>query len=103
MTACIFCGGSPLTREHIWPRWMARRYFDVPHPVQSRDGRGTVVYRYKAKRIDQEGRVRGEGCNNGWIRLEEDNRDVLIALIEGTLSRSTRRSRTGWRRGQSRP
>jgi hypothetical protein len=64
---------------------MARRFFDVPHTTEVSDGKGNVFYRYKAKRLDQQARVVCAACNNGWMRrLEDDNRDVLIALIEGT-------------------
>ncbi len=31
---CIFCGGSPITAEHLWPEWMA--------PLLGKQGRGTT-------------------------------------------------------------
>lgn len=81
---CAFCGASPTTSEHIFPRWLERylppdrrqqrevaRYgdggFDIRHPVVGLDFRVNAVC---------------ATCNNGWLsELEQNSIPVLDPLI----------------------
>lgn len=83
---CAFCGASPTTSEHIFPRWLERylppdrrqvrevaRYgeggFDIQHPVVGLD--------FRLNRVCA-------GCNNGWLsELEQASIPVLDPLISG--------------------
>ena len=84
--ACAFCGRTPTTNEHIFPRWLERylpadrrqqrevaRYgkggFDISHPVIGLD--------FRVNRVCAP-------CNNGWLSaLEEESIPVLHTLIKG--------------------
>src|SRR5579862_7438320 len=83
---CEFCGASPTTSEHIFPRWLERylppdrrqqrevaRYgeggFDIQHPVVGLD--------FRLNRVCAD-------CNNGWLSaLEQESIPVLDPLIRG--------------------
>ncbi len=90
---CIFCD-SPLTgvraEEHVIPRWLMeylgvtddQLYLAVAH---SQDDTILKDRRHVAGNF-VEGRVCG-GCNKGWMRdLEEQTKEVLKPLIEGTVN-----------------
>ncbi len=71
--ACIFCGGTPLTKEHLIGRW-AGRFVDREQrnifqrsdrerePLQPGDTR-----RWHARAYDRQARVVCENCNGGWM------------------------------------
>jgi hypothetical protein len=83
---CAFCGASPTTSEHIFPRWLERylppdrrqqrevaRYgeggFDIQHPVIGLD--------FRLNRVCA-------ACNHGWLsELEQESIPVLDPLIRG--------------------
>lgn len=87
---CCFCGGTPCTEEHIWPKWAHsmlpkgdghyRRlqvgFQGEEQEVFSRDRQGsTTTIRIR--------RVCGT-CNNEWMSsLEEQAQPVLTKLIRG--------------------
>ncbi|MFD6029831.1 hypothetical protein ACFWE5_03900 [Cellulosimicrobium funkei] len=96
---CIFCGERPLTREHVWPTWLAadlkQRGFRVepaPEDAQQNEWFGVSMDR---REVMQEIERRGKTppltalisrtvcatCNNGWMhRLEDAVRTPLLAL-----------------------
>src|SRR4051812_25295706 len=84
---CIFCGETPVTREHLWPDWL-RRLVDVPVPFrhhleQEVDGVEVRDERFEAIPYDQTVRVVCAGCNNGWMsRAESDAKPILEPLLE---------------------
>jgi len=86
---CIFCGGSDLTKEHIFPEWQkslvptAEHFGEmnaVRHPemilVSDRLKQGDIS-NYRVRKVCKT-------CNNGWMsRLEAAVKPILTALILG--------------------
>ncbi len=82
--SCVFCGGQPVTREHVFPQWM-RAYLN---------GFGRPTHAVKADRehrswptctIDFKARKVCAACNGGWMcELESAAKPVLVPLIEST-------------------
>ena len=80
--ACVFCGGRPVTVEHVWPQWVAEL-------VREHTGVETYHLRVDDKRWTQ-GRLGFEvkrvcgPCNSGWMsRMETKVRSVLHPMIVG--------------------
>lgn len=70
---CIFCGGTPLTREHLHGRW-AGRFADREQRniFQRSDREGEPpqpgdMRRWKARAYDRHARVVCKACNGGWM------------------------------------
>jgi hypothetical protein len=97
----VFCGSSPLTREHVFPTWLAGVL-----PEQERwRGQDTVVAggdQLTAADLPTTKRAMHEPftattvsrvcrtCNSGWMNeLEGNARDVLTMLIEGRIGNVT--------------
>src|SRR5216683_8132332 len=82
---CIFCGGSPLTLEHAWPRWLVGLIFrgvtgqelsvensDIPTRVWRSRNPSFTVKRTCAT------------CNNGWMsRLESVVQPLITPMVLG--------------------
>lgn len=104
---CIFCGGTPVTREHVWPQWLTRHFADEPifHDVEPSGFRPLQRLRALDLPMDIEGgqimfgwdEAKGTGgsnadhtvkvacgpCNSGWMsRLEVQGRPILLRHIE---------------------
>lgn len=92
---CVFCGGTPLTREHVFPRWLAGV---LPEQDQWRAQDLVVVGGESITSTDLPITTREMGqrftdstvarvcasCNHGWMNdLEEASRSVVTALIRG--------------------
>jgi hypothetical protein len=86
--ACIFCGGSPVTAEHVWPRWIAKYLPDAKaehYVVVEAEGREEAV-EYRGERVPFSTTVRCvcKPCNEGWMaELERTAEHELHAMIEG--------------------
>lgn len=92
---CVFCGGSPVTREHVYPQWL-----ETVLPDQERF-RGQITMTEVAAGLEDHTRDRVqremgqrftdttvrrvcEPCNGGWMNdLEMEVRPVLEKLIAG--------------------
>lgn len=108
-TSCPFCGRSgPLTREHVWPRWL--RHFPAYQRLVEQTSRLTPpAFAYPDLHRDGQGRLaevsreRGRAiplpevtvkvcasCNNGWMaRLESDVQTLLTPWIKEEPSQLT--------------
>ncbi|MEU1366621.1 hypothetical protein ABZ454_10850 [Streptomyces sp. NPDC005803] len=97
---CVFCGGTPLTKEHVLPRWLKVAMDPTVRTVRyvrlSRDG----VQRHDAPPLNDQVKVVCSDCNSGWMnQLEEDVRPFLPDLIRGlpcTLDSVRQRSLASW-------
>jgi hypothetical protein len=104
---CIFCGGYPITREHIWPDWL-KHHMPRASNVMSRH---TVSYwdgtQYSIKRIVRHGtssagrlKVTCDRRNNGWIsRIDNNVKELLLSLAAGKwgfFSRAHRVEMAAW-------
>jgi len=104
---CIFCGGRPLTREHIWADWF-RAYLPRTLPfyhsgriVLNEDNTQT----HNAKRISGDPKSRKlrivcNRCNNEWMSgLQTETKPILVPLLRGqqiTLSEPRQRQLATW-------
>lgn len=92
MRACVFCGGSPTTREHVYPQWLQQ--FSAPQAFIKRAGSYQPAFPQTVVRLDAQGQyvevdeVRGNKtpnlhevtvksvcatCNNGWMSALENS------------------------------
>ncbi|MFE9098917.1 hypothetical protein [Streptomyces sp. NPDC007264] len=82
---CVFCGGTPLTKEHVLPRWL--KVALDPTVQRHRYIRLSVdtVRRHDAPPLNDQVKVVCSNCNSGWMnQLEENVRSFLPDLIRGT-------------------
>jgi hypothetical protein len=88
---CIFCGGGPLTREHIFARWIQGKAPDRdPKP-------GSVTFHtpgnareefFEAPPLERTAKVVCSSCNSGWMsELESEAAKVLVPLFVGWSGR----------------
>lgn len=101
---CIFCGGTPVTREHLWPDWLRREAaiaeaFDY-RIEQEADGVETRDIKFSRPPFSQVVRAVCAVCNGGWMSTIEANaKPILQDLIHGrgrTLDRDDKRKIATW-------
>lgn len=92
MRTCVFCGGLPLTREHVYPQWLQQ--FSAPQAFIRREGSYQQPFPQTVVRQDARGKYvevdeyRGNktpnlhevtvksvcaACNNGWMSALENS------------------------------
>lgn len=87
---CIFCGGTPISKEHIWPAWM-RPYLPAGQFAQfirSSDLRGPIP-QLRAGPLNRKGDGRSQKlkvvcrpCNNNWMSVLQDRtKATLVPLL----------------------
>jgi hypothetical protein len=89
---CIFCGGRPLSKEHIWGQWVLEH---VPRTTNKYNF-GKIVVGKNPKDTTEDSRVRtGDplnanvrvvcaNCNSGWMsQIQERAKPHLIPLFKG--------------------
>jgi hypothetical protein len=91
--ACIFCGERPVTKEHVFARWIQRKA-----GIEG-SKRGSVTFHtpgtarerlFEAPPLARTAKVVCAGCNNGWMsKLESEAATVLTPLFEGRSGRLT--------------
>ena len=100
---CIFCGGFPLSKEHMWGKWL-RRYLAALTPKTQRL---TTLYRDGRTlrtppplipgRLNRPGAVHSHqlrvvcgNCNGGWMkRLQDGVKPIILPLINDDWSTIT--------------
>lgn len=101
---CVFCGATPLTKEHLWPDWMRRQLatserFDY-RLEQEEDGVETRDLSFSSPPFTQTVRVVCATCNNGWMSaIEADAKPILEQLTEARgrhLHRAEQRKLAAW-------
>jgi hypothetical protein len=99
---CIFCGGTPLTKEHVWPKWLR------PHIVRDQKNHHSLVTLAYEGHSEESRRMWGGdprnrgvrtvcgSCNGGWMsRLQELAKPLVLPLVTGkTIELSTQDQRT---------
>lgn len=95
---CIFCGGRPISKEHLYAEWMADFLWpggESTHRVslmESSDGeRDFRALRSGKGSLPQKGDHRSKGlrvvctaCNNGWMsQMQSDAKPVLMPYLLG--------------------
>jgi hypothetical protein len=92
---CVFCGGTPATKGHIWPEWFDRYLPEKASHHQELVGE-ILTFESKAdgptpRKITRQGHAGSRKprntctkCNGGWMsRLEQSNIVRMSALILG--------------------
>lgn len=95
---CIFCGTTPLTREHIIPLWIARLLVESPRGFPTgpqphvRKARGPEEHRWNTdKPLDFVVNSVCERCNGHWMStFETDAMPYLKPMIAGDKVRLNR-------------
>lgn len=83
---CIFCGSTPLTREHLWPDWL-RRDAGIAERFKYRieedaDGVEARDVTFMSPPFTQTVRTVCSRCNGGWMSaIERDAKPILLDLI----------------------
>ncbi|MEU8811101.1 hypothetical protein ACN6LI_001165 [Streptomyces violaceoruber] len=87
--SCVFCGGAPVTNEHVYPRWLAEGF-----PEKMRTGRAILgSYSDKSSFRRHSGRILTaqvkavcEPCNSGWMSaLEGRVKPYLLPMVKGQI------------------
>lgn len=81
---CAFCTSrGPLTREHVWPQWLAE-VIDRKQPVMARAGGGVEYREWKTRPLQHVVQRVCAACNSGWMsRLETAAKPLLLSMIRG--------------------
>ena len=84
--SCVFCGGTPVTREHLWPDWL-RREVEIRQGFEHRieqeaDGRETRDITFTTPPFNQVVKAVCAKCNGGWMSaIEAGAKPILQDLI----------------------
>lgn len=91
---CIFCGGRPVTREHVFGDWL-RRLAGLDEPALAsqamhRPGSVPEVIEFSAPPLARTARVVCASCNNGWMSaIETRAANVLTPMLQGRAKQLT--------------
>ena len=86
---CLFCGGSPLTREHIFPKWLTK-FFETETPgayftTEIISSKGDSIGGWETSGINDTVKVVCKNCNKGWMSdLEASAKSILSDMFRGT-------------------
>ncbi|MGW9238706.1 hypothetical protein ACWGRL_08260 [[Kitasatospora] papulosa] len=83
--SCVFCGGAPVTKEHIFPQWL-NKYLPPgrQQTEQARYGEGAYDTTRQSVGLDFTVKKVCAPCNNGWMsQMEDASEGVLAPLITG--------------------
>lgn len=105
--SCIFCGRTPLTKEHVWPRWLAKHaglgaslnQWSEPEDrypiarIRVERGRTTTWHEAKGRsprQSDHVVRAVCTNCNSGWMAaLEAEAKPILTRQMADRNDRLT--------------
>lgn len=101
---CVFCGGTPVTAEHLWPDWLRRReslresrlHVQVTqHLAQESERREWTDHPFKMR-----AKAVCATCNTGWMSdLEQATIVLLDGMIDGrgrALHQTGQRTLAAW-------
>ncbi len=108
---CPFCGGTPLTKTHIWPRWLnnllptAPRFYSHHSEASgihlSSGGRVESTQTHKKDIFDQQPYIACYPCNGGWMKDFEDEvirfvKPIILGTFRGRLTEDEQVTLAGW-------
>lgn len=88
---CIFCGGAPISKEHVWAEWM-RPYLPRGQGWQQvTAGQTDADIAWQPGPLNRKGDARSQKlkvvctpCNTGWMScLQNETKPVLLPLMTG--------------------
>jgi hypothetical protein len=96
---CVFCGGTPISREHIWPDWLqpyipkkTKSWAHIAsHRLADTSFNDNSPSAFRVVRKSGPGDVRSQRlkvtcipCNTGWIsQIDESVKPLFLALADG--------------------
>jgi hypothetical protein len=92
---CVFCGATPLTREHVFPNWMgetlAKDPRKLPRPykferwsVEGDEPPSDKTMWESKSPLDFVAKCVCEKCNGGWMsKIESAAKPIVVPLIQG--------------------
>ncbi len=114
---CIFCGGTPVSKEHLFAKWMhpylpesidiwpegKRHRLTLTRTVGGQEFVGPIIkgkFYSPGKIRSKKLRIACEPCNNGWMsRLQTTAKPILLPFILGewtTLTPTSQRILAAW-------
>jgi len=86
MRVCMFCGDSPVTREHIWPNWLnliLAPKFDSYRQISTRKypNESTQERSHSTTKNSATTKIACAKCNNAWMATMEGSVKTLLAPI----------------------
>ena len=102
--ACIFCGGTKMSKQHIWPAWAARMLNEVGpwrHVTQiERDGERLEPRSWLRDPFEETTKAVCRACNNGWMSALEDRAkphlEAMLRLQTQELHPEGQRTLAAW-------
>lgn len=100
---CIYCGGTGLTKEHMWADWL-RAY--IPREMKQHRLERTLQFADPAKNVVSHHRKPGDPhsrrlrivcrkCNNGWMgTLQEKAKPILVPMFNEQSALMYRKQQT---------
>ena len=93
---CCFCSSEDLTHEHIFPRWLSRKFLKTDrerHQRFSLNFSSPTPYDNIAKGKSHKGRIISKKvkcvckkCNNGWMSsIENEVRNRILNMVNGNI------------------
>ncbi|MDR7417611.1 MAG: hypothetical protein QN178_01720 [Armatimonadota bacterium] len=84
--ACVFCGRTPVTREHVWPEWVGKILDTIANsPYQNVLATPGTEKRWITKRLSITVARFCSQCNNEWMaELEAQAQPILTPMVLGT-------------------
>lgn len=83
----MFCGGTPVSQEHLLPRWLSEHFTDDIvdfHLTIELDGSDPEVRPWSGRPFSTTVGGPCRSCNNGWMSdLERRARPLLARMIRG--------------------
>jgi hypothetical protein len=101
---CIFCCGTPTTKEHLWPDWLRReakiKQAFEHHIEQEADGVEIFDKTFRTPPFNQVVKAVCANCNGGWMStIEAETKPILQDLIYAkgrTLDPTDQRTLAAW-------
>jgi hypothetical protein len=103
---CVFCGGRPTTREHVWPAWARPHIAEAEADTQPhhrwviQDEHPDVHHKWDQPANSMTANAVCAACNNGWMsRLEQAAQPILESMLGGrgrVLHQSGQRTLAAW-------
>ncbi len=86
--ACVFCGSTDLSGEHVMPKWLSTIGFDLRPRLYEVGPLNRIPKRWTSTPFTMTVKVVCKACNSGWMaQLEEMAKDVLTPLVVGAPMR----------------
>ena len=102
MNGCFFCGptDTPLTEEHVWPKWVSRlllERYNSDHFRHLRAAGDNTTANWRSRHLDVTTTTVCSSCNNEWLSIFENDQIKPLAsplIVEGEAVELTPKSQS---------